>query len=75
MLCQFLLYSKVTQHIYHTYIYLPFLFFFYFFLSFFNFVFLWPHLQHMEVPGLGVKSELQLLANTTVHGNTGSLTH
>ena len=24
--------------------------------------FLWPHLWHMEVLGLGVKSELQLLA-------------
>ena len=24
------------------------------------FFFLWPHLQHMEVPGLGVESELQL---------------
>ena len=28
----------------------------------------------MEVPRLGVESELQLLANTTAHGNTGSLT-
>ena len=27
--------------------------------------FLAPHLQHMEVPRLGVKLELQLLANTT----------
>ena len=27
--------------------------------------FLWPHLQHMEVPWLGVKSELQLQAYTT----------
>ena len=27
--------------------------------------FLGPHLQHMEVPRLGVKSELQLLACTT----------
>ena len=49
-----------------------------------------PHLQHMEVPKLGVKSELQLPAYTTVtatldpsricdlhhsQGNTGSLTH
>ena len=25
-------------------------------------MFLWPHLQHMEVPRLGVESELQLLA-------------
>ena len=26
---------------------------------------LWPHLWHMEVPGLGVESELQLAAYTT----------
>ena len=29
---------------------------------FFFFVFLGPHLWHMEVPRLGVESELQLLA-------------
>ena len=29
------------------------------------FFFLWPHLQHREVPRLGVKSELQLPAYTT----------
>ena len=34
--------------------------------SFFFFVFLWPHLQHMEASGLGVESELQLPAYTTV---------
>ena len=44
--------------------------FFFFFL-----VFLRPHLWHMEVPRLGAKSELQLPAYTTAHGNTGSLTH
>ena len=27
---------------------------------FFSFFFLQPHLQHMEVPGLGVELELQL---------------
>jgi len=32
---------------------------------FFFFSFLGPHLQHMEVPGLGVKLELQLPAYTT----------
>ena len=51
--------------------------------------FLQMHLQHMEVPRLGVKSELQLQAyttaiatldlshicNTTSSGNVGSLTH
>ena len=31
----------------------------------FIFFFLGPHLQHMEVPGLGVESELQLSAYTT----------
>ena len=30
-----------------------------------SFVFLGPHLRHMEVPRLGVKSELQLLAYAT----------
>ena len=29
---------------------------------FFFFFFLWPHLRHMEVPRLGIKSELQLRA-------------
>ena len=33
---------------------------------FFFFFFLGPHLRHMEVSRLGVKSELQLLAYTTV---------
>ena len=32
---------------------------------FFFFYFLWPHLQLMEVPKLGVESKLQLLAYTT----------
>ena len=39
------------------------------------YVFLGPHPQHMEAPRLGVESELQLLAYTTAHSNTGSLTH
>ena len=57
---------------------------------FIYFVFLGPHPWHMEVPRLGVESELQLLActtatacgiratsvtYTTAHGNAGSLTH
>ena len=29
------------------------------------FCFLGPHMRHMEVPGLGAESELQLLAYTT----------
>ena len=31
----------------------------------FTFLFLWPYLQHIEVPRLGVESELQQLAYTT----------
>ena len=60
------------------------------FFFFFGFFFLVPHLQHMEVPRLGVESELQLLAEpqpqqlgiqaasinyTTAHGNIRSLTY
>ena len=30
---------------------------------FFFFSFVWPHLRHMEVPGLGVESELQIRAS------------
>ena len=37
--------------------------------------FLGPHPRHMDVPRLGVESELQLLAYTTAHSNNGSLTH
>ena len=33
------------------------------------------HLQHMEVPRLGVESELQLPAYATAHVNARSLTH
>ena len=40
----------------------------------FFFFFLGPHLQHMEVPGLVVESELQLLAYTTATA-TGDLSH
>ena len=36
---------------------------------FFSFLFLGPHLQHMEVPRLGAESELQLLACTASHGD------
>ena len=39
--------------------------FLFFCLSFLSFFFLGTHLQHIEVPRLGVKSELQLLAYTT----------
>ena len=57
---------------------------------FWSFVFLGLHLRHMEVPRLGVQSELKPLANTTAtatqdlslpatyitaHGNARSLTH
>ena len=55
-----------------------------------SFSLLQPHLQHMDIPGLGVKLELQLPADTTApattrselqlqhmpaFGNAGSLTH
>ena len=36
-----------------------------FWLFFFNWVFLWLHPRHMEVPRLGVELELQLLAYST----------
>ena len=42
---------------------------------FFFFFFLGPHPKHMEVPGLGIKSELQLLAFTTATATLGSPTH
>ena len=38
---------------------------FYFFFFFFFFFFLEPHLLHMEIPRLGVQSELQLPATAT----------
>ena len=43
--------------------------------NFFFAFFLGPHLWHMEVSRLGVKTELQLPAYATAHSNTGSLTH
>ena len=42
--------------------------------SFFFFFFLGPHPQHMEIPGPGVESELQLLAYTTATA-TWDLSH
>ena len=42
-----------------------FLFAYLFCLFVFALCFLGPHLQHMEVPGLGAELELQLLADTT----------
>ena len=39
----------------------------------FAFCFLRPHLQHMEVPWLGVESELQLLAYTTATWEPGHI--
>ena len=43
--------------------------------EFIFFCFLGLQVQHIEVPRLGVKSELQLPAYTTAHGNTRSLPH
>ena len=66
-----------------------FFFFFFFFLLFAFFFFFGLHPRHMEIPRLGVESELQLQAyttatatrvraasvtHTTAHGNAGSLT-
>ena len=67
-----------------------YLLFFFVFFFFFFLLFLGPLPQHMEVPRLGVESELQPPAYaqpqqrgtrvasatyTTAHGNAGSLTH
>ena len=41
----------------------------------FFFCFLRPHMWHMEVPRLEVKSELQLPAYTTANSNAGSELH
>ena len=41
----------------------------------FSYLFLGPHLQHMEVPRLGVRSKLQLPTYATACGNTQPLTH
>ena len=43
----------------------------YFYYFYHCFVFLGPHPWHMEVPRLGVKSELQLLATATATGDLG----
>ena len=72
-----LLYNETNPN---EFLFFSFLFFFFFFLG--------PYQQHMEVPRLGVKSELQLPAYATAtampdlsricdlhHGNTRSLTH
>ena len=52
-----------------------FLCLFFLFFLLFSCLFLEPHPQHMEAPRLGIKLELQLLADTTAHSNIGSLTH
>ena len=78
--------QKLTQHCKSTILQKN-----YYFFIFSLFVFLGLHPWHMQVPRLGVKSELQLLAPTpqpqehqiqatsatytTAHGNAGSLTH
>ena len=40
-------------------------YYFYLFIYFYYYFFLEPYLQHMEVPRLGVESELKLLAYAT----------
>ena len=42
---------------------------------FFSLCFLQPHLQHIEVPRLGIELELQVPAYTPAQGHTGSSTH
>ena len=42
-----------------------FYFYFYFFILFYFIAFLGPHLRRMEVPRVGIESEVQLLAYTT----------
>ena len=64
--------TLVESHMDCALIFVPFISFFYFLNVL---VFLWPHLLHIEIPRLGVESELQLMAYTTAHGNAGSLTH
>ena len=41
------------------------------------FFFLWPHLQHVKVPGLGIELELQLrlMPQLAACGDTGFLSH
>ena len=41
----------------------------------FIYLFLGPQVWHMEVPRLGLESELQLLTYTISHDNARSLTH
>ena len=45
------------------------------FLCFALFLLFRAALVHIEVPSLGVESELQLPAYTTAHGNAGPLTY
>ena len=45
------------------------------FMFFFSFFFLGLHQRHIEVPRLGIKSELQLPAYAIACGNAGSLMH
>ena len=53
---------------------LVFLFVCLFFVLFVCFFFLRPHLRHMEVPRLGIRLDLQLLAYTTAAA-TGDPSH
>ena len=53
------------QHTFPLLLEIYFIILFYLFIYLFNFCFLGPHPQHMEVPSLGVESELQLLAYAT----------
>ena len=54
---------------------LPGIYFFLFFFSFFLSVFLGLHLRHVEVPRLGVQSELQAAGLHHSHSNVRSEPH
>ena len=61
--------SESTLYLSRDYVLIAFLF-----LSFFLFFFLWLYLQHMEVPGLGIESQLYLPAYATARA-TPDLSH
>ena len=54
-----------TELNYYFFNFLKFYLFYYYYYYYYYFCFLGPNLRHVEVPRLGVESELQLLAYTT----------
>ena len=59
--------TRWQPHISKPFLYFYFYLFFDFCFVLFCFCFLGPHPRHMEVPRLGIQSELQLPAYTTAH--------